>query len=261
MTLRRGEGPGMTGMGERKPVRPAIPKCRALRGLLRLTRHAIPNDTFPTTIIACRRRALGGIHDLCAFLAVRPPVARRRCDRDVRRLLKRRACGNLRIRSLVLGSRLLRRLRPLVGIGDREAHREPRQDQAALLRCAGRRQGNRQRGPHRGRRRRHHQRKFRRRPGAAGLLLRGAVLGSWRSQDRARYHPQAARADAQASGVARIEADVQLPVGRAGVELQQRPHQGGVGLEGQEGALGRTLAKSMSRFSKRPSTAFCFSPI
>ena len=49
---------------------------------------------------------------------------------------------------------------------------------------------------------------------AAGLLLRGAVLDSRRSQDRARHRAEAAGAVAQADGTARPEADVQLPVGR-----------------------------------------------
>ena len=52
-------------------------------------------------------------------------------------------------------------------------------------------------------------------------------LDSRRPQDWARYGAGGAGAVARAPGAARAEALVQLPIDRAGVELQQRAHQGG----------------------------------
>ena len=72
-----------------------------------------------------------------------------------------------------------------------------------------------------------HQRQLCRGAGPAGVLLRGAVLDSRRPQDWARYRAGGAGAVARAPGAARAEAVVQLPIDRAGVELQQRAHQGG----------------------------------
>ncbi len=111
---------------------------------------------------------------------------------------------------LVLGSRLLRPTMSARGVGNREANRGPCEVQAALLWCAGRGEGNRQR--------RRHRRGWRGTTSAsfvAGLARPVAYFEAlfWiPAIPRSRSISSTSCRNRPASfGAARIEADVQLP--------------------------------------------------